>query len=119
MLCDPLVHQRRRSRRMRGREPPLQRTQLDDVASTYDPEYLRLSAAMVEHVASDTTNMMTFEASDWQEYQKRQEQLQLIRFDRDELCYRAVNKLKVILGPEQIKRIGGLPAPPKDRTIYR
>jgi len=96
-----------------------QRQQLDLLASTYDPEYLRLSAAMVEHVPSDAPNMTNFEATDWQEYQKRQEKLQLIRFDRDELCYRAINKLKVILGAEQIKRIGGLPAPPKDRTIYR
>ena len=96
-----------------------QRKQLDLLATTYDPEYLRLSAAMVAHVASDTPNMMNFKASDWQEYRKKQEQLQLIRFDRDELCYRAVNKLKVILGPEQIKRIGNLPAPRDLGTIYR
>ncbi len=97
-----------------------QRDRLDLLATTHDPEYLRLSKAMVAHVGKDTTNMMNFEAGDWQEYQKRQEQMQLIRFDRDELCYRAITKLKVILSAEQIKRIGSLPAPQKDLgTIYR
>ena len=96
-----------------------QREQLDGLAATHDPEYLRLSKEMVGHVGG-APNMMSFEASDWQEYQKNQEQQQKLRFDRDELCSRAINRLKTILTPEQFKRIGSLPQPRGDRAIiYR
>ncbi|MCH7798856.1 MAG: hypothetical protein IID28_10495 [Planctomycetes bacterium] len=88
-----------------------QREQLDELAASYEPEYQRLSAAMVKHVGRNQVNPMNFEVGDWQDYQKKQEQLQRLRFDRDELCYRAISRLKVILDPGQIKRIGGLPAP--------
>ena len=88
-----------------------QREQLDLLAATYDPEYQRLSKAMVAQVGGHPMNPLNFEPGDWQEYQQKQEQMKRLRFDRDELCYRAINKLKASLSPEQIKRIGGLPAP--------
>ena len=93
-----------------------QREQLDGLAAAYRPEYERLCQAMVANVDRDGMNPMNFEPVDWQDYQQREEQRQKLRFDRDELSYRAINRLKAVLSPEQIERIGGLPEPKEGET---
>jgi hypothetical protein len=94
-----------------------QREYLDSLTEAYRPEYERLCQAMVARADREQTNPMSFDSADWQEYQKREEQLQRIRFDRDELSYRAINRLKAVLSPEQIERIGGLPKVKEDEPI--
>jgi hypothetical protein len=94
-----------------------QREHLDGLAAAYRPEYERLCQAMVENVDRDQMNPMNFDPARMQEYQKREEQLQKLRFDRNELCYRAINRLKAVLSPEQIERIGGLPEAKEDEAL--
>ncbi len=55
---------------------------------------------------------------EWQEYAARQEKLGRLRFDRDELSYRALYGLKAVLSPEQLDRIGPLPEPQEKDSIY-
>jgi hypothetical protein len=93
---------------------PEQRRQLDELAATYRPAYERLSTEMVDIVGQGGMNTIGFDTDDWQEYQKRQEQVQKLLFDRNELNYRAISRLSAILHEDQVARIGGLPRPSDD-----
>ncbi len=44
-------------------------------------------------------------------YMQRQEELEKLRFDRDELSYRAISRIQGVLSPDQVAALGGLPKP--------
>jgi hypothetical protein len=79
------------------------------LAGSYGPEYEGFCQQMIG--LTDNRNMMFAmpDQTDWQEFRQRQEKLQKLRFERDELSYRAINRLQILLTAEQIERIGGLP----------
>ena len=64
---------------------------------------------------SDLPNPMFInqEEVNWQDYMKRQQDLNMIRFERDDLSHRAIYRLQTLLTAEQIEQIGGLPEPSK------
>jgi len=88
---------------------PDQRRELDELAASYRPGYAGLSTKMVAVLGQGGMNPAAFEASDWAEYQKRNEQLQRLSYDRSELNFRAINRLKSVLDEDQLALIGGLP----------
>jgi hypothetical protein len=94
---------------------PAQRDELTMLAGSYEPEYEGFCQQMIG--VTDNRNMMFAmpDQTDWQEYQQRQEKLQKLRFERDELSYRAINRLQILLTAEQIEQIGGLPEPQEKR----
>ncbi len=87
-----------------------QRDQLSDLGASYLSEYERLCLEMIDIMSSGGMDPSTFDQDDWTEWQKRQEQIQMIQFDRNELSYRAAARLEALLGGGQIARIGGLPS---------
>jgi hypothetical protein len=87
-----------------------QRTRLDQLLASYVPDYERMCDEMVE--ASSGAQPYWWggaESIDWAEYQEKQQKVERLRFDRDELNARAVSRLKDILSDEQIVKVGGLP----------
>ncbi len=50
-------------------------------------------------------------------YMQRQEELEKLRFDRDELTYRAISRLQGVLSPDQVAAIGGLPRPKAEPDV--
>lgn len=91
---------------------PGQSDALRDAVADYRPEYERLSSDMIK-VLHDTkvVNTADWQNVDWQEWSRRRQSMERIRFDRDELCYRTANRLRAILSEEQLASIGGLPEP--------
>jgi hypothetical protein len=69
---------------------------------------------MVELSAAGGMNFANFDSAEWQAWQEREEKMKRLRFDRDELSYRAINRLRSVLRPEQIEAIGGLPEPQEE-----
>ena len=88
---------------------PEQLEDLGALANGYRQDYERLSEQMVGLSATRTSMWASPDEVDWQAYQERQEALEKLRFERNELSYRAIAKLRSTLGAEQIERIGGLP----------
>ena len=88
-----------------------QREKLGELAATYRPEYERVSRAMVTLAAQRGPNLTTIEPEEWQEYQSRNAQMEKLRFDRDEMNFRANGRIRSTLTEEQLLRIGGLPSP--------
>ncbi|MCH6552419.1 MAG: hypothetical protein IH804_10490, partial [Planctomycetes bacterium] len=95
-----------------------QRSSLEELAASYRPTYEELSRKLVELAKQGQINPMNFETVDWQAYQQRTEQVQRLRFDRDELNDRAAIRLKAVLRDEQIQRIGGLPKPKEENRRF-
>jgi hypothetical protein len=86
-----------------------QRRQVEEIAKTFRTSYADLSEQMVaiKHDA-DEANVATFEAADWQEFQKRQNRVGSIRFERSEVSAAALLRLKEVLTADQVAAIGGL-----------
>ncbi len=95
-----------------------QRQRLDGLEAAYRPEYERLSQAMIAQAGGPAMNPMSCDPAAWQEHEQREEQLRTLRFDRDELCHRAIYGLKAVLTAEQLERIGPLPEPKEKDSIY-
>lgn len=95
-----------------------QRRKLDEIAVEYRPAYAALCEQMIQATAgSEGMNFASGDPQDWQDFQKRQEVMSKLRFDRDELNTRAIGQLKTILTEDQLRRIGGVPVP-KKRSPY-
>ena len=95
---------------------PEQVRRVNEIAGDYRPAYTNLCEQMAEVSASGSmpSFAMGMDDSDaWKQWQERREALASLRFDRDELCMRTINRLKAILSEDQIKRLGGMPEPSK------
>jgi hypothetical protein len=89
-----------------------QRQQLDELAAMYRPEYERLSRAMIDVVGEgDAPIAIGFDADDFKRWQKREQRIAKLRYDRNELNARAIQRLRLVLTEDQVARIGGLPEP--------
>ena len=87
-----------------------QRTQFEDLAAEFGPDYAGLCEQMVETSRQMKTVWSgSQDRSEWVAYQERRNLLSKLRFDRDELNSRAINRLAIVLTEEQEKLIGGLP----------
>jgi hypothetical protein len=51
-----------------------------------------------------------------QAYMEQQDELGRLRFDRDELSFRTISRMKGMLSPAQVESIGGLPRPRTDAS---
>lgn len=92
-----------------------QRSSLAEITAEFRTRYAELSDQMVEHARQlGRQAIVSFEPEDWQVFQEHQNAMAKLRFDRNELNARTINRLRSLLRPEQIERIGGLPEPPKD-----
>jgi Spy/CpxP family protein refolding chaperone len=91
-----------------------QREQLTDLALSYRPRYEDLSERLIA-ITSSRMDLVTFEADDWREFQQRERERERLVYDRNELSFRAIGRLRTILSEAQIGRIGGLPAIPDDK----
>jgi len=98
-----------------------QRGRLEELAASYRPEYERLSRAMCEQLGPSSANVVGFDAEDFRQWQAQQQKMARLRYDRNELNARAINRLKAILTEDQIQRIGGLPEPQEEdeMSIFR
>ena len=91
---------------------PEQAQQLADAAAAYYPAYSSICQEMVTTSAGSQRNPWMAGVADEEgakEWQKREETLARLRFDRSELNARAASQIKSILTEEQLKRLGGLP----------
>jgi hypothetical protein len=88
-----------------------QRERIEELAASYRPAYTTLSRRLVELSTHRRPWGMEFDAGEWKEHNARRLQGEKVRFERDELNYRAINRLRSILDEEQVRRIGGLPRP--------
>jgi hypothetical protein len=86
-----------------------QRRRLDELAGEYVPAYSGLCDAMIERARLSPGMGRGMDGADWARVQEHQEALARLRFDRSELNGRAVAKLRSILSPQQVARVGPLP----------
>jgi len=91
-----------------------QRSRLTELAATYRPEYERLSQEMVEVSRSVHIDPLSSETKDWEAWQEKQHRMQQLNFERNEINFRAINRLKAMLREDQLQRLGGLPEPPEE-----
>ncbi len=85
---------------------------LTALAGSYWVEYEAMCQKMIALSAQGNPAMLGDTAQvDWAAWQQRQNEIQKLRFDRDEHSYRAIGRLEALLTPAQIERIGGLPKP--------
>lgn len=100
---------------------PNQREQLTDLGASYRPEYERLTREMIPHLSASRVNVVGLDTEDFQVWQRAQQELTKIRFDRNELNGRSITRMKTILSEDQIRRLGGLPEPlgEDDLFLYR
>ena len=94
---------------------PEQQRRLSDLAAEYRPAYDRLCEQMVQITAgTQAPNFMAgYEADQWKDWQERQEKIAGLKFERNELNLRTIDKLKALLSEDHIRRLGGLPQPKK------
>jgi hypothetical protein len=88
-----------------------QRDQLRNLAAGYRPEYEEACHQMVELKSEHGRSMTSIQTNEWQDMQEYFQQMQKLQFERNELNFRTINRMKAILNEDQIKRIGGLPEP--------
>lgn len=88
---------------------PAQRQQLAELAIGYRPEYRRISEEMKGQLTDEMTYVIGIDQERILEWQARQEQMSRLRFDRNELNARAVNRIRIILNEDQLGRLGPLP----------
>ncbi len=90
---------------------PEQSRQLSDLAAQYHPAYAAVCERMIEANAGTGYAQMwaSPDESNAEDWQKHEESLAKLRFDRSELNARAAGSLRAILNEDQLKRIGGLP----------
>jgi hypothetical protein len=88
-----------------------QRAELTDLGASYRGEYEALSREMIEQLPTSVVNAVGLDPETFADWQRRQQQLAKIRFDRNELNGRAISRLQAMLTETQILRIGGLPEP--------
>lgn len=88
-----------------------QTLQLGELAANYHPAYSALCDEMVKASEGENRNpyLATVDADNMDDWQKREETLAKLRFDRSELNARAASQLRTILTEDQLKAIGGLP----------
>lgn len=74
----------------------------------FQPQYEKLCDKLVDiYEYSISTSAAVYGNPEfWQEYQKRQQKVQVIQFDRNELNAKAKRRLRQILSPVQLERIG-------------
>lgn len=85
------------------------RGRLDDLAAEYLPAYEKHCERLIELHRDVQMPWMSTEQVDWSEFQRRQDEIAQINFDRNELNSHAILQLQALLTSEQIKQIGGLP----------
>ena len=90
---------------------PEQAQQLADTAAAYYPAYASICEQMVTTSAGYQRGMWmaSVDEDNMNDWQKREETLAKLRFDRSELNARAASQVKSILTEDQLKRLGGLP----------
>ncbi|MCP3904502.1 MAG: hypothetical protein GY715_12815 [Planctomycetes bacterium] len=94
-----------------------QRQLLNELAAAYRPEYETFCREMVEISGGPSFDPFSMESADWSEYQARESKMQKLRFDRNELNYRAIGRLREVLTEPQVTRIGGLPEMKEERSV--
>ncbi|MHC5113891.1 MAG: hypothetical protein ACYTGP_05630 [Planctomycetota bacterium] len=96
---------------------PEQQGQLNELAVGYRPEYAGYCEQMIELSAGASYDpFAAFAQQDWSEYQKLNSKLEKLRFDRNELNFRAIARLRDVLTEQQLQRLGGLPEMKEDRS---
>jgi Spy/CpxP family protein refolding chaperone len=89
---------------------PDQRQKLNDLVAEYRPAYAAFCEQMVNATSgSEGVNLFGGDPEDVEKWQAREEAMEKLRFDRNELNSRGAQKLKGILNSEQLAQIGGLP----------
>jgi len=86
-----------------------QKSRLNSLAAEYRPAYAAFCDQMVQLNQDAQGWSMGYDPELWREYEKRQQTLQKIGFDRNELNQRVVSRLKGMLTEDQLTRIGPLP----------
>jgi hypothetical protein len=91
---------------------PEQAQQLADAAAAYYPAYSAICDEMVKSSEGFQRNawMASVDEDSIGDWQKREEAMAKLRFDRAELNARAASQIKSILSEDQLKRLGGLPS---------
>lgn len=97
-----------------------QTQQLGELAMNYLPAYAALCDELVKSSEGGNRNpyMATVDADNIEDWQKREEALSKLRFDRSELNARAASELRTILSEDQLKAIGGLPVVEDDNNRF-
>jgi len=94
---------------------PEQQGQLSELAVSYRPEYATFCEQMVELSTGTTFDPFAMD-QDWSEFQTLNSKLEKLRFDRNELNFRAIARLRDVLTDQQIQRAGGLPEMKEERS---
>lgn len=84
------------------------RVRVSAIAAEYRSAYQGYCDQMMAMQEAVLPPGMGMEQADWQEFQKRQDAMARLKFERSELSERIRGKLREVLTPEQIERVGGL-----------
>ena len=96
-----------------------QGTKISAIIQEFRPAYEDLSNQMAHIHAESRLGETGFDRSRWRDYQQRRNQLDVLRFDRDEVNAKALRRLAAVLTEQQEAAIG-LPdeqIPAKDREV--
>ncbi len=96
-----------------------QGTKISAIIQEFRPAYEDLSNQMAHIHAESRLGETGFDRSRWRDYQQRRNQLDVLRFDRDEVNAKALRRLAEVLTEQQEAAIG-LPdeqIPAKDREV--
>ena len=96
----------------------MQREGVSDLAVSYRPRYEELSRAMIEAIGPGAVLLIGIDTDALRAWQEHQQKVAKLRFDRNELNASAIARLRELLSPEQIQRIGGLPEPLGEEDFY-
>jgi hypothetical protein len=83
-----------------------QRQRVQSALAEYRPSYESLCDQMAVIHATNAEFVWTSEPQDWQNYQDRQNRLEQLRFERDELNARARRQVRSALTSDQVARLG-------------
>ena len=97
-----------------------QRSVLSDIAAGFWPAYRQLTSDMIDHIAAHygdvPANLNMGSADLTRQREAFANELEQLRFKRDEIHIRAIQGLRAVLSGDQIRRIGGLPDPGDERA---
>jgi len=88
---------------------PGQRDELRELRAGYEPRYDELSRAMEEICRQELGIGEGGTPEQWQEFSRLNDALTRSAFERRELSSRTLRRLRQILSPEQVERLGELP----------
>jgi len=86
---------------------PAQKEQVETLAAEYDAAYEELCQRLVE-IARSSRGVTGMDPAGWQEWQDRRNQMDRIRFERNELSGRTVRQLAAVLGEGLAAKVPGI-----------